>query len=368
MAPTYPICASCENRRRASRQAGTLYTRAWRPPAEAATQLQRYSEVSLVFPSIFRSMIRKYCDSRRRAVINITKIRKLLTYLIFFRTGQPQINSICANCRTSQFRAQLFRARPYSAAAVTDAATQAEAHHLKPTESDPHPPITVSPKDEYRIKGGIILTRAPLITRALTPFENAFFFYQKRLNERLVLPFRHTLFYKKDTATDLDWRIKFEERGRIAAKELGRYYSKGRNAWNDELLVGSTLSNEDRVRDILLKDAELRVTEDGEPAKPDEIVPVERPMSRITEADKTNDIRRLDRKLDRTLYLVVQTEYGKWQFPAGDATTEEALHEVCLSLSPQPLRHLAAPISHTQTLSPDLKILFSCMYANYSGN
>ena len=153
---------------RAGRQ--ELYNRAWRPPAEAATQLQRYSEVSLVFPSIFRSMIRKYCDSRRRAVINNTKIRKLLTYLIFFRTGQPQINSICANCRTSQFRAQLFRARPYSAAAVTDAATQAEAHHLKPTESDPHPPITVSPKDEYRIKGGIILTRAPLITRALTPF------------------------------------------------------------------------------------------------------------------------------------------------------------------------------------------------------
>ena len=109
-----------------------------------------------------------------------------MTYLsLFFRTGQPQINSICANCRTSQFRAQLFRARPYSAAAVTDAATQAEAHHLKPTESDPHPPITVSPKDEYRIKGGIILTRAPLITRALTPFENAFFFYQKRLEERL---------------------------------------------------------------------------------------------------------------------------------------------------------------------------------------
>lgn len=203
----------------------------------------------------------------------------------------------------------------------------AEAHHLKPTESQPHPPMTASRRPEYRIKSGIILTRAPLLTRALTPFENAFYFYQKRLNERLVLPFRHTLFFKQDTASDLDWRIKFEERGRIAAKELGRYYAQGRNAWNDELLVGSSLSSEERIREILLKDAENRVTEDGEEAKPDEIVPVERPMERITEADKTNDIRRLDRKLDRTLYLLVRGSDGKWQFPSGDVPTDEYLHE-----------------------------------------
>ncbi|KAI1500504.1 39S mitochondrial ribosomal protein L46-domain-containing protein [Biscogniauxia marginata] len=226
--------------------------------------------------------------------------------------------NICASCRSSQFRT-------YSATA--EATTTAEAHHLKPTESQPHPPITASRRVEYRIKSGIILTRAPLITRALTPFENAFFFYQKRLNERLVLPFRHTLYFKKDTAADLDWRIKFEERGEIAAKELGRYYAKGRNAWNDELLVGSTLSDEERIREILLKDAENRVTEDGEKAQPDEVVPVERPMDRITEADKTNDVRRLDRKLDRSLYLVVRGSDGNWHFPTADVPTDEHLHE-----------------------------------------
>ncbi|GAW12794.1 hypothetical protein ANO14919_021650 [Xylariales sp. No.14919] len=230
---------------------------------------------------------------------------------------KKQVN-ICASCRNVQFRL-------YSAGA--DAATIAQAHHLKPTESHPHPPVTASRRAEYRIKSGVILTRAPLVTRALTPFENSFFFYQKRLNERLVLPFRHTFYFKKDTASDLDWRIKFEERGKIAAKELGRYYAQGRNAWNDELLVGSTLSNEERVREILLKDAELRVTEDGEEAPLDEIVPVERPMERVTEADKTNDIRRLDRALDRTLYLVVQRTDGRWQFPTEDVPTDEHLHE-----------------------------------------
>lgn len=173
------------------------------------------------------------------------------------------------------------------------------------------------------------MTRAPLLTRALTPFENSFFFYQKRLDERLTTEFRHTLFFKKNTVPDLDWNIKVKERGGIAAKELGRYFAKGRNAWNDELLVGSTLSDESRIRDILVKDAEWRVTEDGALAKPDEIVAVEKPLDRLTEADKTNDVRRLDRKLDQTLYLIVQSGNGNWSFPSGDVPTDENLHQVC---------------------------------------
>lgn len=251
----------------------------------------------------------------------------LLSPSRFPRASQASSNlsagkgNVCASCRTSQFL------RPYSAAA--EAAQSAEAHHLKPKETIPHPPFTASKKAEYRIKSGIILSRAPLLTRTLTPFENAFFFYQKRLNERLTTEFRHTLFFKENTVPDLDWKIKFKERGEIAAKELGRYFAKGRNAWNDELLVGSTLSDEARIREILIKDAESRVTEDGEEAKPDEIIPVEKPMDRLTEADKTNDVRRLDRKLDQTLYLVVQSANGNWSFPNDNVPTDENLHQVC---------------------------------------
>ena len=136
------------------------------------------------------------------------------------------------------------------------------------------------------------------------------------------------MFFKKDTAADLDWRIKFAERGGLVAKELGRYYAKGRNAWNDELLVGSTLSDTNRIRETLLKDAESRVTEDGEKAKPDEIVPAEKPQPRITESDQKNDVRKLDRKLDQTLYLAVKKASGEWQFPTDDMSTEENLHQV----------------------------------------
>ena len=235
-------------------------------------------------------------------------------------TGRPDV---CASCRTTAFL------RPYSAAA--EAATRAQAHELKPTQSEPKEPVTTSRRAAYRIKSGIILTRPPLLTRPLTPFESAFFFYQKRLNERLTTEFKDTMWFKKDTAADLDWRIKLAERGGLIPKELGRYHAKGRNAWNDELLVGSTLSDEERVRQILLKDAESRVTEDGEPAKPDEIIPVEQPQPRITEADRTNNVRRLDRKLDSTLYLVLRKSSGEWQFPSDDLSTEQNLHEVRIS-------------------------------------
>lgn len=146
----------------------------------------------------------------------------------------------------------------------------------------------------------------------------------------MTTEFRHTLFFKESTVPDLDWKIKFNERGGIAAKELGRYFAKGRNAWNDELLVGSTLSDEGRIREILVKDGESRVTEDGVEAKPDEIVRMERPMDRTTEADQKNDVRRLDRKLDRTLYLVVKSSDGTWSFPSTDMPTSENLHEVCV--------------------------------------
>ena len=44
-------------------------------------------------------------------------------------------------------------------------------------------------------------------------------------------------------------------------------------------------------------------------------VEVEKPMPRLTEADHTNNTKSLNRKLDRTLYLLVQNKEGRWRFP-----------------------------------------------------
>ena len=50
-------------------------------------------------------------------------------------------------------------------------------------------------------------------------------------------------------------------------------------------------------------------------------------QSRETEADRTGDERSLDRRLDRTLYLLVKRQSG-WGFPGGAVEGSELLHEV----------------------------------------
>ncbi|KAK4123369.1 hypothetical protein N657DRAFT_597904 [Parathielavia appendiculata] len=219
--------------------------------------------------------------------------------------------------------------RRYYAAEATAATST-----FQPT---PPPPVTTTTPEpspsagsHYRIKSSLILTRPPLLTREQTPFESAFYLYQKRLNERLTAPFRRAFYFKPDTAADLDFGIKLKERHGVPAKDIGRYNPRSRMGWNDEVLVGSTTSDPNHMVERLLRDAEVRVSEDGEPIATEERVPVERPMPRRTEADEKRFVKRLDRALDRTLYLVVKRGEGEravWEFPTGAVRTEETLHE-----------------------------------------
>ncbi|KAK1780935.1 39S mitochondrial ribosomal protein L46-domain-containing protein [Copromyces sp. CBS 386.78] len=254
---------------------------------------------------------------------------------------RSQQRSICLQCRTQARLAPVFSnvapRRFYSAEATTTPAA-ASTTTTPPPPPPVNPPVTTSTGTStssqiYRIKSGVILTRPPLLTRDLTPFEESFYFYQKRLNERLTAPFRKDYYFKKDTAADLDWRIKLKERHGVPAKDIGRYNPRGRMAWNDELLVASQTSSRAQTVEKLLADAEMRVSEDGEEIPAEDRVPVEKPMPRRTEADEKNDVKRLDRALDRTLYLVVKKkaekegEEAKWVFPTGVVPTEEGLHE-----------------------------------------
>lgn len=120
-----------------------------------------------------------------------------------------------------------------------------------------------------------------------------------------------------------------QERQGTVAKDIGLYNGKGANAWNDELKVGDQLSSQGNVLNSLLKDAEARVSDDAEVIAPEDVVPVERPMERETEADGKGDVRSLDRALESTLYLVVKGKDG-WVFPADVVAKNENLHEVSL--------------------------------------
>ena len=58
------------------------------------------------------------------------------------------------------------------------------------------------------------------------------------------------------------------------------------------------------------------------------------PASRETEADKAGDMKSLQRKLDRVLYLLVKKprkEYA-WQLPQGGLEQDESLIKVCISI------------------------------------
>lgn len=250
-----------------------------------------------------------------------------LTLALPFPASSP---NVCSRCATSYARVP---ARFYSAVpAAEPAAANPPASGASSTTSQP-PPLPSHPSAAFDIRSGLILTRAPLLTRRLHPFESSFFFYQKRLEERLNNTFIPSIYFKPDTARRMEWDLKIKERQGTVAKELGVYNGKSSAAWQDELKVGNPLSSEEHMLKSLLKDAEVRVSDDAELIPDADVVPVELPGGRETEADAKNDVRRLDRQLDRTLYLVVKGKDG-WGFPADVIPPGENLHEVSGSSHP----------------------------------
>lgn len=144
--------------------------------------------------------------------------------------------------------------------------------------------------------------------REPTKFEQAYHEYNRQLSEALQQPFPKDFYFKKGSAAEK----RFEEdqvaspqgfSAIAAAAGKGKDAKKGKDAATTE--VKSTRSA------------------DGEAEN--------RPLPRTTEADAKNDVRSLERKLDRTLYLVVKSKGGKgWKFPAKALadTKHENLHDV----------------------------------------
>lgn len=185
---------------------------------------------------------------------------------------------------------------------------------------------TLQPK--YTIKAGIVLSRAPLITPEPQPFETAYHLYQRRLNERLVLPFTQYFYFKKGTPAFEHWRKRRQERGWVAARDIGKYNAYTEESWNDEVLVGDQAANPEKVLTQLV-DEEGRQNEFvGESGLTETAG-----LKRKTQADEKNDQRSLERRLQRTLYLLVRKK-GKegqpesWGFPTGTLEGAEGLSKV----------------------------------------
>lgn len=195
------------------------------------------------------------------------------------------------------------------------------------TQSTTAAPDTTFPvvKPVYTINAGVVLSRPPQITRDLEPFEKAYHFYQKRLNERLALPFTKYFYFKRGTPADVDWKKKIAER-RTPARDIGNYNAYASDAWNDELLMGSKESDPEYQVEKLVDDAESTANATSQDTSKKEEIP--RPHSRVTEADKKGDHKSLNRLLSRTLYLLVQSKEGHWKFPSMPVEAEETLRQV----------------------------------------
>ncbi|KAH8705277.1 50S ribosomal subunit L30 [Talaromyces proteolyticus] len=221
-----------------------------------------------------------------------------------------------AICRSCQETITLGR-RSYASAASTVVGSDVKNTEIPLASSSE---AVTAP---YTLKAGIVLSRPPQITRDLTPFEKAFYFYQRRLNERLALPFTRYFYFKRGTPADEDWKRKYKER-QTPSRDIGKYNAYSKDAWNDELLVGAMESEPEHQIEMLLRDAEVITTASSEGTTTKK-VDIQRPAPRVTEADKANDQKNLNRLLQRTLYLLVQTKDGYWKFPSSPIGLEETL-------------------------------------------
>ena len=291
--------------------------------------------------------------TEEREAIGVVEEEQVLDYC----RGKPSLtcppkapfsrDTVCLTCRHRLAHQSIRNAA--TAAAVADNSSAPAPPPPRQTTPRPNPPVTAKgPKKAYRLSASPVLSRPPLITRDLTSFEKAYYLYQKRLNERLALPFGRYFYYKKGTPGDEEWKRKIKAR-QTPAKDIGVYNAYGDEKWNDEVLVGDKLAERESVVEALIRDAEGKsiiedervgdadkdgraVTGDaraGEgPRKELSKVTVERPAPRITEADRKGDLRSLSRKMDRTLYLVVRGQDGRWKFPEDRIHGRENLHQV----------------------------------------
>lgn len=166
------------------------------------------------------------------------------------------------------------------------------------------------------VKAGLVLSRVPIVTPELNALENKYYQYQAELERRLMWTFPSYFYFKKGTLAER--RFQSVQKG-VISKQPGVWFPKG---------VPDVRHNRERSQkqDIMLPREASEGSNKSDVSRP--IVP----NSRTTKADENNDITSLDRKLDRTLHLLVKDDKGSWVLPSFPVDIEpkegkKALHE-----------------------------------------
>ncbi|KAF7974073.1 hypothetical protein HWV62_23975 [Athelia sp. TMB] len=153
------------------------------------------------------------------------------------------------------------------------------------------------------LQTGIILTRAPILTRTPTRLEQAYYNYQARIHRALHNPFPTELWFKQNSP--LETRFMNEELKRERAA-FGKPFGMPKKVIDKD---GNEVEKSADEEDAALQDED------------------EESMPRVHRADTEGDLTSLDRKGQRHLYLIVKTAENKWAFPEGGVEKGELLHE-----------------------------------------
>jgi large subunit ribosomal protein L46 len=169
--------------------------------------------------------------------------------------------------------------------------------------------LVIPNKLPYRIQTAILLNRSPMLTHPPTPFETAYYEYNAHIARALFNPFPKDFYFKPGSVLEKQFRR--EERRR--EKEA---FNWGRRPGSQKRPSGRREQGK-RPRSNI-----------GIMAKEEEEVI----MPRRTEADEKGDVKSLDRKGHRNLYLLIKKSKGRdeWRLPGGTMGLQgqELLHEV----------------------------------------
>ncbi|KAH3680138.1 hypothetical protein WICMUC_000539 [Wickerhamomyces mucosus] len=160
------------------------------------------------------------------------------------------------------------------------------------------------------IKSALLLVRQPIVTPDLTKFEEVYYNYQEELERRLMWTFPQYYYFKKGSLSER--RFVKAQKGPVS-KQPGVFFQKG---------IPDIVHNRERrsKQEIIIPKEEY----DESSSMSDFNRPVV-PNSRITEADKTNNVKSLERKLPRTLHLLIKDEKLGWKLPSFELSEKDKL-------------------------------------------
>ncbi|KAG9125081.1 54S ribosomal protein L17 mitochondrial [Ceratobasidium sp. 392] len=148
------------------------------------------------------------------------------------------------------------------------------------------------------ITTSVLLNRSPILTPPPTAFEEAYHNYQARIARALSNPFPREFYFKKGAIAERQFLTEESTREKAA---FG-------NEFGETQLAG--LEEEDKT---------------GAVGQTEDVAA----LPREHESDRTGDVKNLNRKGDRNLYLLVRAAEG-WRLPQGPVERGATLHSAAL--------------------------------------